>query len=263
MELPNTEISKRYQFLLRFIKPIGDALLKKAQTPFNVYHKATDDYVTSFDLEVNNKYIKLIKQNFPENVIYSEEGDYKNIGKEFTWIIDPIDGTNMFIHKLPIWTTTIAILYKQLVVASAVYYPFTKELFHVQKGAGAFLNNQQIHVGTCKDLKKAFFISTCSIRKKFPGYFPVFTKITKIAERIRIIGVSSLELCYVACGRVDLNLAYGLDIYDAIPGLLMVQEAGGKVKDWLGNEIKTISNKKLNLVAGNETIVNQTLPLLN
>jgi myo-inositol-1(or 4)-monophosphatase len=199
------------------------------------------DLVTTADIEAENKIVKVIKESFPGHNILGEEEEYKKTDSEFCWIIDPLDGTNNFAFGLPIFSVSIALVKSGCLVLGVVYDTIREELFLAQRGKGAFLNNERIEVSRAENLQEALLIT---------GFYydrglDMENNLDKIKEffknnivGIRRLGSAALDLCYIACGRASGFWEFKLSPWDFAAGILIVQEAGGKVTDKYGNAVE-------------------------
>lgn len=232
---------------------------------FKVQAKTTSfDLLTTADTEAEDAVVKLIRKIYPAHNILAEEKIYQQTNSDYTWIIDPLDGTNNFAQGLPIFCASVALAYKNKVIAGAVYDVSRKELFSAQEGKGAFLNGKCIHVNKAANLKQAILITgfyysrdqdmldTLSAMKRF---------LRKHIIGIRRFGSAALDLCYVACGRVAGFWEFTLSPWDFAAGSLIIQEAGGKITDNQGS--KALPVKKSFIVASNAKIHKVMLEVIN
>jgi myo-inositol-1(or 4)-monophosphatase len=193
--------------------------------------KGYTQLVSYADKQAEKIIIDLIKKNFPDHHILSEEtGD--NLKKsDYFWIIDPLDGTTNFSFHFPAFAVSIGLAYKGEIILGVVYLPLFKEMFVAQRGKGAYLNNKKIKVS--KVGPKRAFHTFCHGGKKADVQRAVdFYAYLKPRDfDIRQLGAASLELAYVACGRTDSIFIPGAKPWDVAAGTLLVSEAGGKVTD--------------------------------
>ncbi len=197
--------------------------------------------VTEADHAAEKAIIDIIKHDFPEHDILSEEAGEVFIAEgtnsEYKWIIDPIDGTINFANGIPICCVSIALEHNGKIIMGAVYNPNLNEFFLAEKGSGATLNDKQIKVSN-----KTEVISSCLVTG-FPytyldtpnGPLQVFDKLIRKGIPVRRLGSAAIDLCWVAAGRFDGFYEHKLQAWDSAAGFLMVEEAGGKVTDFEGN----------------------------
>lgn len=252
-------------------KKSGKILLDNLENIKIVKFKDRQDIATNVDYKIEKMIIGAIKKEFPGHNILSEEvgGVRTNKKSDYLWIIDPIDGTKHYIRKIPLFSVSIALQYKNKIVFGLVYNPMTKEMFYAQEGKGAYLNNRKIKVSNQNNLKDAFLYVELPVFNlpfsEFKKYSNIFTKINLNSYRVRVFGSGSLGLCYVASGafEVYVNLGNPTAIYDLAAGLVILKEAGGKTTDLKGNLIKLNDQKSsIFILASNSKIHNRILKLL-
>ncbi len=218
--------------------------------------------MTEADHASEKAIFEVIKKNFPDHFILSEEAGEIIQDSAFKWIIDPIDGTINFSNNIPICAVSIGIEQEGKMIMGAVYNPFMNELFFAQTGFGATLNEQIIHVSN-----KAEVIKSCLVTG-FPytyldsenGPLQVFEKLIRKGVPVRRLGSAALDLCWVACGRFDGFYEHQLQAWDSAAGFLIVEEAGGKVTDLKGEYYNPY---KHGIVATNGKIHEELLKLIN
>ncbi|HAQ62546.1 TPA: inositol monophosphatase [Candidatus Delongbacteria bacterium] len=203
-------------------------------TPVSVKTKSPCDYVTDVDIICQDKIIAVIKGSFPEHKFLAEEDGRTFIEAGDVWIIDPIDGTTNFIHGLKHSAVSIAFYSENEVKAGVIYDPYTDETFTAVKGKGAFLNGEKISVSLETDMKKSIIATGMPFRRheKIPKYFECLAEVLRYSSGIRRMGCASLDLAYTACGRFEGFFEGWLSPWDVAAGILIVEEAGGKVTDF-------------------------------
>lgn len=224
------------EFLKKIIVQAGDAALElqiKAKVAYAKKHAT--DIVTEGDLLANKIITEAIKEEYPEHVILSEEGEHK-LGDEYTWIIDPIDGTFNYSKGTPLFCVIIGLAYKKEMLMGAVYAPALNELYFAEKGKGAFLNDQQFHCGDVTDITLGFGNAMTLIG---PTRMGLLEKFVQEAKQHNIwmgsIGVLGLSLAWVADGKRDWIISEGGSIWDYAAGALILSEAGAKISDIHGD----------------------------
>ncbi len=230
-----------------------------------VTRKQHNDFVTEVDRAAEAAIIEIIRTAYPEHGILAEESGQSwredEEGHEYTWVIDPLDGTTNFIHGFPQYCVSIAQLHKGSPVQAVVYDPTRDELFTATKGAGAFLNNRRIRVSRRDKL------ADCLIGTGFPfrdldglkAYVEVFALMTQSCAGLRRPGAAALDLAYVACGRLDGFFETGLKPWDMAAGMLLITEAGGLVGNYAG-EARQLEQGEV--LAGNPKAFAQMVRLL-
>jgi myo-inositol-1(or 4)-monophosphatase len=166
-----------------------------------------------------------------------EEGGRHGLPKgEFTWVIDPLDGTTNFLHGFPQFAVSIALLHKGAVECGVVYDPMRQELFTAKRGGGAMLDNRRLRVSPQKTFQGALLGTGFPFKdqRHNDAYFGMFRALMKDTAGIRRAGAAALDLAWVACGRMDGFWELGLMPWDMAAGVLLIQEAGGIVTDLEG-----------------------------
>jgi myo-inositol-1(or 4)-monophosphatase len=235
---------------------INRASLDIDQIKVNV--KQQNDFVTEVDRAAENTIIETLREVYPSHAILAEESGETTGDSEYQWIIDPLDGTTNFIHGFPQYAVSIALAHKGVLAHAVVYDTNRNELFTASKGAGAFLNDKRIRVSKRVKLEEALLGTGFPYRmfEHIDTYLAIFKEMTRRSAGVRRPGAASLDLAYVASGRLDGFWEFGLSPWDMAAGALLIQEAGGLVSDLDGdgNYLKTG-----NIVGGNPKVFNQLL----
>src|SRR4030095_8356168 len=224
--------------LLEAIHAAASEMRRFIDLEFKISNKeGINNLVTEVDHASEKAIMDVITKNFPDHHILSEEcGDIVQ-DSEYKWIIDPIDGTVNFAHRIPICCISIGIEHNKKMVMGAIYNPYINELFIAEKGCGATLNDKPISVS-----KKENVLNACLVTG-FPytylddknGPLQVFERFIRKGVPVRRLGSAAIDLCWVAAGRVDGVFEHKLQAWDSAAGFLIVEEAGGKVTDFKGN----------------------------
>ncbi len=208
--------------------------------------------VTQFDRIAERKIISIIRERFPGHGILAEESGRSGQKSEYTWVIDPLDGTTNYSMTNPVFNTSVGVARGDDMVMGGVYAPVTKELFFAEKGKGATLNGKPIRVSGEGNLSKLVLLychgnDLESIERSSALYADLKLK----SRDMRRLGSGLLELSYVASGRAGCYIAPGTSPWDAATGSLMVREAGGRVTDFQGNDFNL---KSRDILASNGKI---------
>jgi len=228
---------------------IGEWMMSE-QKKFNsssIEVKSFNNLVSYVDKTSEERFIVELKKLIPESGIIGEEGIEKHSTKEYTWIIDPLDGTTNFAHSIPVFCTSVALMFEGRIILGVVYDPNRKEVFHAFEGGGAFLNNVPISVSNTRELTNSLVATGFPYDDftRFNSYISTFSYLAKNTRGIRRLGSAALDLCYVACGRFDVFFEYALSPWDVAAGSLIVKEANGKNTDF---------NNQENFIFGSEIV---------
>lgn len=217
--------------------------------------------VTEVDKKSEAKIIEIIKADFPAHNILSEEIGALKTDSEFKWVIDPIDGTINYTHKIPICCVSIGIEKAEEIIYGMVYNPIDGEMFYAEKGNGAFYNNEKISVSKESSIKKSLLVTGFPYVSKNCPYKPVesFSRFLNMDIPIRRLGSAALDLCWTALGRFDGFWEYNLNPWDVAAGYLIMTEAGGKVTDFKGEKFSIYGKE---ILATNGLIHDQMLGVL-
>ncbi len=224
--------------------------------------KGEINLVTEADQHSQSAIIKILKKDFPQYGILSEENFETRSDSAIKWIVDPLDGTTNYAHNLPVYSISIALEVEQKIVLGVVYNPNLDELFFAVAGCGAYLNNKRISVSKTKTLNKSLLATgfPYDIRESQNNNLNHFNNFAVRAQAIRRGGSACLDLCYLAGGRFDGFWELKLAPWDMAAGYLMVEEAGGKVTDFKNRQFHI--NKK-EMLASNRHIHGEMLKVLN
>jgi len=235
------ELEKRKEIAIRAIKEAGDILIENFRRPFKFKEKAGKQWVSDIDLKAEERIIKVIKRDFPEDNILSEENinltcpqTGKISNSDFKWIIDPLDGTHNYIKGIDIFGISIAFGVKEEVLIGVIYLPLSEELYLAVKNKGAYKNGKRIFVSK-RNLDQATMIYDSSIRYRKKEVLSYLNRLADKVFNIRMFGSTVRSLSYIAEGRVDLEIEFSDKAWDFASGLLLVEEAKGKVSDLKGD----------------------------
>ncbi|UCD18270.1 MAG: inositol monophosphatase [Candidatus Zixiibacteriota bacterium] len=239
----------------------GKILLKKARRHHRIELKGRVNLVTDADLASERFIIRMIKKRFPGHSILAEERARIENGSEFRWVVDPLDGTTNFAHNFPFYCVSIACEYRGKMVLGVVYDPERNELFSARQKGGAFLNRRRITVTSQFRLERSLLATgfPYDIGSCREDNLKQFNRFARLARGVRRAGSAALDLCYLACGRFDGFWELKLHPWDTAAGIVIVEEAGGKVTDFRG---KAYSIYGKYILATNARIHNQMKKVL-
>lgn len=255
------DIKLYHDFAVKVAKKAGKILLDYYQTNIQINYKGGDkrNLVTEVDTLAEKCIVDAIKKKFPDHCFLAEEGGDCGIKpSDYKWVIDPIDGTTNYAHGYNFYAVSIALMYKNEVLVGVVYAPMLKELFHAAKGRGAFLNKKRISVSKTADLETSLLSTGFNANEKGRN-IPIFKHILPKAQGIRRAGSASLDMAYTAVGRLDGYWEYAIYAWDIAGGVIIVQEAGGKVTDIEGNAADLGSIEAITVLASNGKIHKEML----
>lgn len=227
-------------------KEAGQLLMGYFRRRVKIEYKGDADLVTEADRKSEALIRARIRERWPAHDVLGEEAGLVDTGSEYRWYVDPLDGTTNFAHGYPVFCVSMALEYRGERIAGVVYDPTREELFVAEKGRGAFLNGVPMHVSAIADLAE------CLVATGFPSHkrhknpnIHFYHEITLRTHGVRRAGSAALDLCYVACGRYDAFWEFNLNPWDTAAGVLIAQEAGGKVTNFDGGPFNIDSRQTL------------------
>lgn len=217
-----------------------------------VSNKGDIDLVTEADLASEQLIVERIKSHYPRHAILAEEsGDTAGLApaagqSEWKWIVDPLDGTTNYAHGYPCFCVSIALERAGKIEIAVIYDPTRDEMFAAERGLGANLNERRLRVSTVEDLNSAMLCTgfPYNVRER-PNFARHFAQFTMEAQAVRRDGSAALDLAYLACGRFDGFWEDGLNAWDVAAGVLLIEEAGGRVTDFTGGALDIYTPKVL------------------
>ena len=225
--------------------------------------KGPNDFVSEVDRAAEAAIIEILLTAYPGHGILAEESGRAHGAKdsEFTWIIDPLDGTTNFLHGLPIYAVSIGLTHRGVVQQAVVYDPARNDLFFASRGRGAFLNDRRLRVSKRIKLSDSLVGTGFPFRRgdNFERYVQMFQTVMQHCAGVRRPGAAALDLCYVAAGWYDGFFETGLSPWDVAAGSLMVTEAGGLIGNFTG-DADFLHQREV--VAGTPKVYGQLVQLL-
>ena len=242
------------------VEEAGEVLVSHFQGKKEIRSKGRSNLVTDADLLSEKVILGLLKSEYPSHGILSEESDNIAAASDYTWIVDPLDGTNNYVFGLPFFCTTIALAAGEDILLGVTYAPLQKELFRAQKGQGAYLNGSPISVSSQTSLPTSSIgLDMGYDADKGRELLEVIRGLWPGVHSLRIMGSAALGLAYVACGRLGLYFHRSLYPWDLASGILLVRESGGTGTDWEGKEASIHCSE---IIAANATLHQEFLELL-
>lgn len=200
--------------------------------------KGEFDLVTEADRASERLILERLRSSYPSHAIVAEETGAHSGTSEYRWYVDPLDGTTNFAHGFPMFNVTLALERDEELIAGVIFDPIRNELFTAEKGCGAFLNGNKIHVSSAKRVADSLVATGFPSRKRHENVnVHFYYQLGMLSHGVRRAGSAALDLAYVACGRFDAFWEFGLSPWDMAAGILIVNEAGGVASDMKGNPV--------------------------
>ncbi len=216
----------------------GKILMEEFSRPLDIRYKGDEvDLVTQADKRSEQAIVARLTKYFPDHAIAAEEGTGHESasGSGFRWHVDPLDGTTNFAHGYPCFCVSIALAQRDTLLAAAVFNPFYNELYTATRGEGATFNGKKIAVSKNATLSTSLLCTGFPVRnRKLSPNLQYYGEFTQRSHGVRRDGSAALDLACVASGRFDGFWEFGLNKWDTAAGVLLIEEAGGKVSDFEG-----------------------------
>ncbi len=248
-------MKKEFTVLQQALQKAAEAVRRKfGKVGYELKGKA--NLVTSADLASQRAVLSVIQKHFPHHDYLAEEGAVKNTHADYTWVIDPLDGTTNFAHTFPQCSISIALFYRDTPILAGVKNPLSGETFLAQKGKGATLNGKKIRVSSTKTLSQALLVTGFPYNRFYhmPELINRFGLFLDACHDVRRLGSAALDLCWVAAGRLDGYWEESLHPWDVAAGALILQEAGGRVTSFSAKPFGKINEYGQTLLASNGAI---------
>ena len=230
----------------KIAREAGALLMKHFIRRVKIEYKGDVDLVTVADREAEALIIRRIRARWPEHDVLAEEGGRGHSGGEYIWYVDPLDGTTNFAHGFPVFCVSLALQHKGKLVAGVIYDPTRDELFSAELGGGARLNVRRIQVSKVSNLAESLVATGFPSHKRHKNpniYF--YHQISLRTHGVRRAGAAALDLANVAAGRFDGFWEFNLNPWDTGAGVLLVEEAGGRVSGFSGQPFEINSREVL------------------
>jgi myo-inositol-1(or 4)-monophosphatase len=242
----------------------GNVLLRNMHRidALQVVEKQRMDYASEVDGLAEAEIVRELRRANPDYAILGEEGGAQKGNRgasRYTWVIDPLDGTSNYLHGIPHWCVSIALLENGEPLHGVVFDPLRNELFTASRGSGAVFNERRIRIGERSELAGAMLITGFPPRERAraPAQLECLRELLVEAEDVRRTGSAALDLAWVACGRADADFEAGVQPWDIAAGVLLVREAGGRVCDFRGSNLTKLDVAEARgrqVIAGNVKI---------
>jgi len=217
----------------------GELLMDFFRRRVKIEYKGDADLVTEADRSSEKLILERIRKNWPDHEVIGEEGARIETGGDYRWYVDPLDGTTNFAHGFPVFCVSLGLAFKGKRKAAVLYDPTRGELFAAELGKGAFLNGQKIEVSKTAKLAHSLVATGFPSHKRHKSpniYF--YHQLTLRTHGVRRAGSAALDLANVACGRFDGFWEFNLNAWDTAAGILIVEEAGGRVTGFQGQPLQ-------------------------
>jgi myo-inositol-1(or 4)-monophosphatase len=229
---------------------ISGELERRAE--LNIEVKGRHNFVTQVDKSAEEMIVKGLSVLLPESGFIAEEDTSTKRGEKYNWIIDPLDGTTNYIHGLPPYAISVALMADEEIIVGVIYEIALRECFYAWKGSKAYLNGKEIHVS------KVDKVNDSLIATGFPytnfSHLATYMETVKFfmenSHGLRRLGSAATDIAYIACGRFEAFYEYGLKPWDVAAGILIVKQAGGRFSDFRGGD---------NYLFGGEIVISNAL----
>ncbi len=229
---------KMMQEVLQLTRTTGNFIREKREgMDFRkIRDKSHNSFVTELDIASEERLVSGLQKILPEAGFLTEEKTVVQSDKELIWIVDPIDGTTNFIHGIPFYAISIALIQRGKPVMGIIYSIGTDELFYTRLGGPSYLNGKEIRVSDADALASSLLVTGFPYEKEemMDVYLAIFKELMLASRGIRRLGSAAIDLAYVAAGRFDAFYEHRLHAWDVAAGILIVENAGGKVSDFSG-----------------------------
>ncbi|MDA0322933.1 MAG: inositol monophosphatase family protein [Verrucomicrobia bacterium] len=248
----------------RAAEDAGAVLLEWFQGPPVSSTDKGSSIVTEVDLAADRVIADHLRRAFPEHRIFSEESDDKDYDSEFVWVVDPLDGTTNFVHRVARFCTSIGLLQNGKPILGVGYEPMLQEFFAAEVGSGATRNGERIVPSNRDDISRAVVhIGRGSGSEAAERFGELLPPINRTVRTLRATGATALALCYTACGRFDAHIGSHTFLYDGVAGAIIAREAGAAVSNFSGDEWNPPVGGHADLLISSPRLHGQFLDLLN
>ena len=244
---------KEKELIDSLARKAGDTLMKQFRQDWALLKERSTakEAATKYDKEVDRLIIEEIKRHYPHHSLLTEESGFLQDAPDWLWIVDSLDGTGDFANFNPFFSVCLAFMHQGELLLGAIYAPAIDEFYFAEKGKGAYLNGVKIQVSDISNLSQSYIFYCEGGERNRERTGELLYKVYPRVTDIRKLGSAGLETAWVAAGKGEAYFSTSIEPWDVAPGVLLVQEAGGKVSDFQGNPWKPqtsdllFSNKKL------------------
>lgn len=223
---------------LALVKETGAFIRREGQgfDRANIEHKGLNDLVSYVDKQAEQKLVEGLRQILPGCGFIAEEGTAQAADEEYIWVIDPLDGTTNFLHSLPVFSVSVGLMQNKELVMGVVYEVNQDEMFWAIRGQGAYCNGERIKVSPIDKVAQSLIATGFPYHDfgKMQSYLGIMDHFMRKSHGLRRMGSAAVDLVYTAIGRFEGFFEYNLKPWDVAGGIIIVQEAGGKVTDFTG-----------------------------
>jgi myo-inositol-1(or 4)-monophosphatase len=224
----------------------GALLMDYFDKHIKIEYKGDADLVTAADRKSEALIRERIRHRWPDHDVLGEEGGLRDTGSDYRWYVDPLDGTTNFAHGYPVFCVSLALEHRDEMIAGLCFDPTRNEMFTAERGKGSRLNGSPIHVSKTTNLAESLVATGFPSHKRHKNpNIHFYHQITLRTHGVRRAGSAALDLCSVACGRFDGFWEFNLNPWDTAAGVLIVEEADGRVTDFSGGPFQLNSRETL------------------
>ncbi len=243
-------MSREFEVAIAAAEAAAEVLRNSFGQEHNIEYKGGEELVTEVDKRAEQAIKEVLGDAFPGYGILTEESGLLGSEGESHWIVDPLDGTTNYVHGIPLFCTSIALMREGEVILGVVHGPMANEIYAARRSGGTTLNGYPIGVSDTDEPARALLgTSFPDASEELPSGLHLFERFMKMTRGMRRLGSGALDLCYVAAGRLDGCYEQGFSPWDVAAGILIVEEAGGKITDYRGGRVNL--EKGEGLVASN------------
>ena len=243
---------RAFEVATQAVEEAGDIVITRFQQETHTYYKDKTHIVTEVDLVAEKVMMALLREEFPDFGIVTEESENIAGDAPYTWIIDPLDGTRNYAYGIPHFCISLALAQGDEVLLGIIYDPLRQEFFRAERGRGAFVNDSPMSLSKKSTVQGSLVGFDMGYEADFGGQvLKVATALWPGIQSVRVMGSAALGLAYAACGRLDIYLHLSLFPWDFAAGILLVHEAGGVTTELDGNPVSLSSRR---IIVANEAI---------